>query len=137
VSGVLPPAAANQFQGRMSGADLQVAMVLAAPQGGVTLRVVDPHTGMMVAPQLTRDEAEALLAALRVTLEATAPDPHAEKVASFNRWRAERPTLPRSESISNTFARRAGDLPEDTYADRLALALGLQEERSCGSQAFG
>jgi hypothetical protein len=112
----------------------QAASVLAAPQGRVTLRVVDPYTGVVVAPVLTREEAETLLEALRVTLETNKPDEHAAKVESFNRWRAEHP---RSESISNTFTRRAGDLPEDTYADRLAVSLGLREERSSGSKAVG
>ena len=117
--------------------DSLTVSVLAAPQGGVTLRVVDPHTGVVVAPPLTREDAEALLEALRVTLETNTPDPHAGKVESFNRWRAERQAQPRSESISSTFARRAGDLPEDTYADRLAVSLGLREERFSGSKAVG
>lgn len=100
--------------------------VLAAPHGGVTLRVVDP-TGATVVP-LTREQAEAVLAALRVTLET---DAHAEPAIRL------RQTAPRSESISSHFARRAGDLPEDTYADRLASCLCLREERFSGSKAVG
>ena len=115
----------------------QPISVMAGPHGTVTLQVVDPYTGVVVAPQLSREQAEAVLEALRVTLESNVPDPYAGKVESFRRWRTARQGLPRSESISSIFTRRAGDLPEDTYADRLAVSLGQLEERSCGSKAVG
>ena len=47
------------------------------------------------------------------------------------------PAAPRSESISANFKRRAGDLPEDTYAARLSVSLRLREERFSGSKAVG
>ena len=131
------PAGASLLADKVDRLTFQAASILAAPQGGVTLRVVDPHTGMVVAPQLSREEAEALLETLRVTLETNRPDEHAGKVESLHRWRAERQAQPRSESITSTFIRRAGDLPEDTYADRLAVSLGMRDERSCGSKAVG
>ncbi|WP_407538913.1 hypothetical protein Q0M94_12105 [Deinococcus radiomollis] len=47
------------------------------------------------------------------------------------------PAVPRSESISGNFKRRASDHPEDTYAARLSVSLALREERFAGSKAVG
>jgi hypothetical protein len=64
-------------------------------------------------------------------------DPHAGKVESLARWVAERKTLPRSESISNSFARRVTDRPVLSATDQLALSLSLRDEPATDCRAVG
>ena len=123
-----PSNASSQTDPRPDHERQQPVSVLAAPQGGVTLQVVNPD--------LTREEAETLLETLRVTLESNRPDPRSGKVESLRRWRAEQPRSA-AGAISTSFHRRSTDQPEDTYADRLAVSLRLRDERCTGSKAVG